>query len=95
MSGVSGFPSNNLSVGIEQSGKSGGDALGHSGSVSGALGGAGSVGGGGMGPMGMGGGFATGGIATGGDGISDSSAFGALGGDVSDNTSIGTITVNS
>ena len=54
MSGVSGFPCNNLSVGIEQSGKSGGDALGHSGSAS-----------------------------------------GALGGDVSDNTSIGTITVNS
>jgi hypothetical protein len=95
MSTVSGFPSNNSSVGVEQSGKGGGDALGHSGSTSGALGGAGSVGGGGMAPMGMGGGFATGGGATGGDATSGSSAFGALGGDVSDNTSIGTLTINS
>ena len=33
--------------------------------------------------------------ATGGDATSGSSAFGALGGDVSDNTSIGTLTINS
>ena len=45
--------------------------------------------------MGMGGGFAIGGGATGGDATSGSSAFGALGGDVSDNTSIDTLTINS
>jgi hypothetical protein len=93
MSTVSGFPTNNSSVGVEQSGKGGGDAFGHSGSTSGAVGGAASAGGGA--PMGMGGGFAIGGGATGGDATSGSSAFGALGGDVSDNTSIGTLTINS
>ena len=94
MSTVSGFPSNNSSVGIEQSGKGGGDALGHSGSTSGAAGGAASAGGS-PSMMGMGGGFAIGGDATGGDATSGSSAFGALGGDVSDNTSIGTLVINS
>jgi len=39
--------------------------------------------------------FAIGGGATGGDATSGSSAFGALGGDVSDNTSIGNLTINS
>jgi len=109
MSTVSGFPTNNSSVGVEQSGKGGGDAFGNSTSTSGAVGGAASaggaapmgmgggfaIGGGGAAPMGMGGGFAIGGGATGGDATSDSSAFGALGGDVSDNTSIGTLTINS
>jgi hypothetical protein len=94
MSGVSGFPRNNSSVGVEQSGKGGGDAFGHSGSTSGAVGGAASAGGS-PSMMGMGGGFAIGGGATGGDATSDSPAFGALGGDVSDNTSIGTLTINS
>ena len=93
MSTVGGFPSNNSSVGIEQSGKGGGDAFGNSTSTSGALGGrplpAGRL------RLGMGGGFAIGGGATGGDATSGSSAFGALGGDVSDNTSIGNLTINS
>jgi hypothetical protein len=95
MSNVGGFPSNNSSVGVEQSGKSGGDAFGNSGNTSGAVGGAASVGGSAPMTMGMGGGFAIGGNATGGDGTSASSAFGALGGDISDNTSIGTLTINS
>jgi hypothetical protein len=95
MSNAGGFSGNNSSVGVEQSGKGGGDAFGNSASTSGAVGGAASVGGsGGMG-MGMGGGFAIGGNATGGDATSGSSAYGALGGDVSDNTSIGTLTINS
>jgi len=87
MSTVSGFPTNNSSVGVEQSGKGGGDAFGNSTSTSGALGGAA--------PVGLSGGFAIGGGATGGDATSGSSAFGALGGDVSDNTSIGNLTINS
>ena len=40
MSTVSGFPTNNSSLGIEQSGKGGGDAFGNSASMSGAAGGA-------------------------------------------------------
>ena len=94
MSTVSSFPTNNSSVGVEQRGKSGGDAFGNSTSTSGATGGAASAGGS-PSMMGMGGGFAIGGAATGGDATSGSSAFGALGGDVSDNTSIGTLTINS
>jgi hypothetical protein len=93
MSTVGGFPSNNSSVGIEQSGKGGGDAFGNSTSTSGALCGAAAAGG--AAPVGLSGGFAIGGGATGGDATSGSSAFGALGGDVSDNTSIGTLTINS
>lgn len=44
---------------------------------------------------GMVGGFATGGMGSGGDATSDSSSYGALGGDVSDNTSIQNLTINS
>ena len=80
-------------IGVEQSGKSGGDAFGHS--TSGSLG----VGGAGLGSASAFGGYggASSGIASGiaGDGISGSDAAGALGGDVSDNTSIGSITINS
>lgn len=90
---MSGIPGG-ASVGVEQSGKGGGDAVGHSGSVSGAIGGAGS-GGGGLALGAMGGGFATGGMGSGGDATSDSSAYGALGGDVNDNTSIQNLTINS
>jgi hypothetical protein len=79
---------------IEQSGKSGGDALGNSTSASGGLAGSGQ-GGGGLAPIGLAGGFATGGFGAGGDGISNSSAAGALGGDVSDNTLIESLVINS
>ncbi|UEM21909.1 hypothetical protein JL100_003845 [Skermanella mucosa] len=78
-------------VGIEQSGKAGGDALGYSGSTSTGLGGdaSGMASAGGLG-------FNTGSAsATGGDALSGSSAAGALGGDVSDNTQIGSISINS
>ena len=94
MSTVSGFPTNNSSVGVEQSGKGGGDAFGNSRPavrVRSAVRPAPAA----VLPMSMGGGFAIGGGATGGDATSGSSAFGALGGDVSDNTSIGTLTINS
>ena len=68
-------------IGVEQSGKSGGDAFGHSTSGSSALGGAG-----------LGNASAFGGY---GGGSSSGTASGALGVDVSDNTSIGSITINS
>jgi hypothetical protein len=78
-------------VGIEQSGKSGGEAIGFSGSSSMGLGG------GANGLASAGGlGFNTAGAeATGGDALSGSTASGALGGDVSDNTQIGSISINS
>jgi hypothetical protein len=78
-------------VGIEQSGKSGGEAVGFSGSSSMGLGGgaAGMASAGGLG-------FSSAGAeATGGDALSGSNAAGALGGDVSDNTQIGSISINS
>ena len=78
------------SIGVEQSGKSGGDALGTGMSGSSAIGGSG-IGGG----MGYYPGSATGGMGLGGDATSESAAAGALGGDVSDNTSIGSISINS
>jgi hypothetical protein len=77
----------NSSLGVEQSGKSGGDAVGTGTSGSTAMGGG--MGGGGYG---YGYGFGSG---QGGDATSSSNATGALGGDVSDNTSIGSITINS
>ena len=81
-------------VGVEQSGKSGGDAFGHSTSGSSALGGAGLGSASAFG--GYGGGSAEAGASGfGGDAGSTSGAQGALGGDVSDNTSIGSITINS
>jgi hypothetical protein len=70
-------------VGIEQSGKSGGEAVGFSGSSSMGLGGDAS----GMASAGS--------DATGGNALSGSNAAGALGGDVSDNTQIGSISINS
>jgi hypothetical protein len=75
----------NSSLGVEQSGKSGGDAVGTGTSGSTAMGG-------GMGGGGYGYGFGSG---QGGHATSSSNATGALGGDVSDNTSIGSITINS
>jgi hypothetical protein len=73
----------NSSLGVEQSGKAGGDAHGTGMSGSSAFGG------------GMGGGGYGFGSGQGGDATSSSTATGALGGDVSDNTSIGSITINS
>jgi len=81
----------NTHVGIEQSGKSGGDATGFSGSSSSGIGGdaSGLASAGGLG-------FSTAGAdASGGMGLSGSTATGALGGDVSDNTQIGSISINS
>jgi hypothetical protein len=81
-------------IGVEQSGKSGGDAFGHSTSGSSALGGAGLGSASAFG--GYGGGSAEAGASGfGGDAGSNSGAQGALGCDVSDNTSIGSITINS
>jgi hypothetical protein len=71
-------------LGVEQSGKAGGDAHGTGTSGSSAFGG-------GMGGGGYGYGFGSG---QGGDATSSSTATGALGGDVSDNTSIGSISIN-
>ena len=84
-------------VGVEQSGKAGGDASGLGLSSSDALGGSGlGYAGASAGGYGMGGGMATAGASgLGGDASSGSAAAGALGGDVSDNTSIGSITINS
>ena len=79
------------SLGVEQSGKAGGDAVGMGTSGSTAMGG-------GMGGGGYGYGYGYGampGFGEGGDATSSSNAAGALGGDVSDNTSIGSITINS
>jgi hypothetical protein len=77
------------SLGVEQSGKAGGDAVGMGTSGSTAMGG-------GMGGGGYGYGYgAMPGFGEGGDATSSSNAAGALGGDVSDNTSIGSITINS
>jgi hypothetical protein len=70
-------------LGVEQSGKAGGDAHGTGMSGSSAFGG------------GMGGGGYGFGSGQGGDATSSSTATGALGGDVSDNTSIGSITSKS
>jgi hypothetical protein len=78
-------------VGIEQSGKSGGEAVGFSGSSSMGLGG------GANGMASAGGlGFSNAGAqAGGGDALSGSNSAGALGGDVSDNTQIDSISINS
>jgi hypothetical protein len=78
-------------VGIEQSGKSGGEAVGFSGSSSMGLGGDAS----GMASAGGLGFSSAGSDATGGNALSGSNAAGALGGDVSDNTQIGSISINS
>jgi hypothetical protein len=80
--------SNDLSV--QQSGKSGGDAFGWSASGSVGTGGAGS-----MAASSFGGPFGDAqGRAAGGDGFSASSTDGAFGGDVSDNTAIGSINIS-
>ena len=84
------FDNASADVGVNQSGKSGGDASGMAGAASGALGGDGS----GTGiatvrnvdPYGTG-------IGTGGDAMSGAGA-GQAGGDVSDNTSIGDINIS-
>ena len=80
--------SNDLNV--QQSGKSGGDAFGWSASGSAGIGGAGT-----MAASSFGGPFGDAqGQASGGDGFSASSAGGAFGGDVSDNTAIGSINIS-
>jgi hypothetical protein len=80
--------SNDLSV--QQSGKSGGDAFGWSASGSAGIGGAGT-----MAASSFGGPFGDAqGLASGGDGSSASSTVGAIGGDVSDNTAIGSINLS-
>lgn len=80
--------SNDLNV--QQSGKSGGDAFGWSASGSAGTGGAGA-----MAASSFGGPFGDAqGQAAGGDGFSASSAGGAFGGDVIDNTAIGSINIS-
>ena len=80
--------SNDLNV--QQSGKSGGDAFGWSTSGSSRIGGAGTAA-----ASSFGGPFGDAqGHASGGDGFSASSAGGAFGGDVSDNTAIGSINIS-
>jgi hypothetical protein len=80
--------SNDLNV--QQSGKSGGDAFGWSASGSAGIGGAGTVA-----ASSFGGPFGDAqGQGAGGDGFSASSAGGAFGGDVSDNTAIGSINIS-
>jgi len=79
-------------VGVSQSGKSGGDAMGSAGAYAGA--GAGGLGVG----TGVGAGFLSGGAGVGvgvGEAGAGAGATGAHGGDVSDNTSIGSININS
>lgn len=77
---------------VNQSGKSGGDATGMAGSSGFACGGAG-AGGGGASSSSFGSSSGTG-VGIGGD-ASASSAAGQSGGDVSDNTSIGSINIGS
>jgi len=79
-----------MSAGISQSqsGKSGGDAMGCAGA--GAMAGAG----GGLGVSGGGWGGGGAGIGGGGDAGAGAGAIGAEGGNVSDNTSIGSININ-
>jgi hypothetical protein len=80
--------SNDLNV--QQSGKSGGDAFGWSASGSAGIGSGGTVA-----ASSFGGPFGDAqGQAAGGDGFSASSAGGAFGGDVSDNTAIGSINIS-
>jgi hypothetical protein len=80
--------SNDLNV--QQSGKSGGDAFGWSASGSAGIGGAVTVAASSFGvPFGD-----AQGQTAGGDGFSASSAGGAFGGDVSDNTAIGSINIS-
>ncbi len=79
---------------IVQGGKAGGDALGMAGGFSGSQGGS---------AAGVGAGTASGwpayadgtGLGVGGDACSGAAAAGSLGGDVSDNTAIGSININS
>ena len=82
-------------VGFEQSGKSGGDALGMAGAGSTGIGGSGSGVGTGV-AAGFGAPFSFGsGSGTGGDGTSYAGSAGAYGGDIGDNTAIGSININS
>jgi len=86
--------STNTFAGVNQSGKSGGDAAGFAGSGAAAQAGCGC--GGGSGSAGGWGSFAEGvGVGVGGSAGAGSGAIGAAGGDVSDNTSIGSININS
>lgn len=79
--------SNNTSTSICQSGKSGGDASGSA--FASGMGASGDA-------SGIGGGFSSGGAGgVSGIGYGESGAIGAVGGDVSDNTSIGSININS
>ena len=80
--------SNDLNV--EQSGKSGGDAFGWSASGSAGIGGAGAIGAASFGGL-FGDAYGQG---SGGDAGSASTAGGAFGGDVSDNTAIGSINIS-
>ncbi len=78
-------------VGVSQGGKSGGDAIGFAGADAGA----GGFGGAGTG-SGSFGDFSSGfGVSVGGSDGAGAGALGAVGGDVSDNTSIGSININS
>ena len=86
--------SHDSSVGITQSGKSGGDASGFAVAGAGALAGSGvGVGQADAGGFGVGAGAA--GLGVGGGAGASAGAIGAMGGDVSDNTSIGSININS
>jgi hypothetical protein len=86
--------SGNTGVGVNQSGKSGGEAFGEAGAGSGALAGSGfGVGQAAAGGFGVGAGAS--GLGLGGSAGAGAGAVGAAGGDVSDNTSIGSININS
>ena len=85
--------SHSTSVGLNQSGKSGGEAFGFAGAGAGALAGSG-VGVGEAAAGGFGVGAGAGGLGVGGNAGAGAGAIGAAGGDVSDNTSIGSININ-
>ena len=86
--------SHSTSVSVGQSGKSGGDAFGGAGSGAGAMAGSGfGIGQAEAGGFGVGAG--AGGLGIGGSAGASAGSFGAHGGDVSDNTSIGSININS
>ena len=86
--------SHSTSVGISQSGKTGGEASGFASAGAGALAGSG-VGVGQADAFGFGVGAGAAGLGVGGSAGASVGAIGAHGGDVSDNTSIGSININS
>ena len=86
--------SHSASVGVSQSGKSGGEAIGAAGSAAGSFAGSG-LGVGQAAAAGFGVGAGAAGLGFGGSAGSGAGSIGAAGGDVSDNTSIGSFNINS